>query len=124
MPKIGIHIKNFRRIALVWFLLFSLSSCIVKKVLFHAVNVNYEKPLNKSRTTAPTSICSYLENDKRQVSVAKISKESEEITTVIFFSHLYFATHTAKFHIDYSKTFSGSSPPKYILYKRLKIDVV
>ena len=105
-----------------WFVLFSISPCSVKEALFYSVNTDYAKPFNKSKTSAPASSCSYSQNDNTQTSVVKKSKVYKRIDPVNVSNNLYFAVLSAKVYNDYSKT-SGNSPPKYILYKRLKIDI-
>ena len=123
MLKTGNYIKNFRRIILMWFVLFSLSPCTVKEVFFTSINIDYSKPLNKSKTTTQTSSCAYSQNESQQISVVKKSKINKQIEPVDFTHNQYFAVHSVKIDNDYSKTSSGNSPPKYILYKRLKIDI-
>lgn len=116
------HIKNFRHIVLIWFLLFSLSPCTVKEVLFHSANTDYAKPLNKSKTTVRTS-CSYSSTLNLQVSAVKKSEISKQFEPVIFFDNPFFSILSAKVYNNYLKTSSSNSPPKYILFKRLKIDL-
>lgn len=123
MSKKRKHIKYLKHIVLILFLLFSLSPCTVKEALFHSVNTDYAKPLNKSRTTTPTSSCSYSQNDNKQISVVKKAKINKEIESFNSVNNLCFAILSVKVYNDYSKTSSGNSPPKYILYKRLKIDI-
>ncbi len=118
-----IHIKKFRHIVLMWLVLFSLSPCTVKEALFHSVNTDYAKPLNKSKTTTPTSSCSYSSTENLQISVVKKSEISKQIEPVNFFDNPFFTILSATVYNEYSKTSSGNSPPKYILYKRLKIDI-
>jgi hypothetical protein len=123
MLKIQIQIKTIKQIVLMWFVLFSLSPCAVKEVLFHSVNTDYSKPLNKSKTTTSTSSCSYSQNENQQNSGAQKSKINKQIEPVYFFDNQHFTLHSTKIHNNYSKRSSGNSPPKYILYKRLKIDI-
>ncbi len=87
------------------------------------VSTDYAKPLNKSKTIAPTSSCSYSQNDNQQISVVKKAKINKEIEPVQVVNNLCFTVLSSKVYNDYSKTSSGNSPPKYILYKRLKIDI-
>jgi hypothetical protein len=123
MLKTEFHIKYARHIALMLFVLFSLSPCTVKESLFHSVNWEYSKPLSKSRTTSQTSTCSYsqLEGQRIQVTAKSITNRQSEPDGLLV--KIYFAPHPAKGYKDYSKCSSGNSPPKYILYKRLKIDI-
>ncbi|ADY51167.1 hypothetical protein Pedsa_0588 [Pseudopedobacter saltans DSM 12145] len=94
---------------------------MAKESLFLTLNTDYTKPLNKSRTTAQKSACSYLKKENQQLSSEKKSKVNKQIETVNFFG--YYAVNSVKIHSDYSHISSGNSPPKYILYKRLKIDI-
>jgi len=123
MTKKESHIKKIRHIVLMWFVLFSLSPCTVKEALSQVVSTDYAKPLNKSKTIAPTSSCSYSQNDNQQISVVKKAKIYKEIEPVQVVNNLCFTVLSSKVYNDYSKTSSGNSPPKYILYKRLKIDI-
>lgn len=123
MPKTGSHINNFRHIVLMCLVLFSLSPCTVKEALFTSVNADYAKPLNKSRTTTPTNSCSYSQNESQQISIVKKSKVKKQIEPIDFFGNQHFSVHSAKIYNNYSNTTSGKSPPKYILYERLKIDI-
>src|SRR3546814_68673 len=104
-------------------LLFSLSPCIVKEALFHSANGEYVKPLNKTKTTTLSSLCQYSPNESHQISVAKQVKIYRQIEPVNFTGNQQIVVRSDKAQNNHSKTFSGNSPPKYILYKRLKIDV-
>ncbi len=123
MLKTENHIRNTKHILLMWVVLFSLSPCIVKEALFSSASVGYAKPLNKSKTTAPTNSCQYSLNENQQVSVVKQSKINKQIEPTDFSEKRLFVIRSTKIHGNYSKTFSGNGPPKYILYKRLKLDV-
>jgi len=123
MPKIKNYIEDLRHILLMWFVLFSFAPCTVKEVLRHSVTTDYAKPLNKSKTTTLTSSCFYSQIENQQISVVKKSKINKQIEPFDFSGNQYFAVHSAKVYGDYSKASSGNSPPKYILFKRLKIDV-
>src|SRR5690606_27881739 len=79
MSKKENHIKKFRHIVLMWFVLFSISPCTVKEALFYSVNTDYAKPLNKSKTPAPASSCSYSQNDNTQTSVVKNRKSTNAL---------------------------------------------
>lgn len=107
----------------VWFALFALSPCVVKEAIFNVVNAEYSQPLNKSKTTAPTNSCQYSQNDKQQVSVVKQSKINKQTEPAEVAKNLFFVVRSIGINTNYSNTTSGNSPPKYILYKRLKLDV-
>ena len=123
MFKAKNHIKNMKHILLMWFALFALSPCVVKEVLFSVANAEYSKPLNKSKTTTPTNSCQYSQNDNQQISVVRKSNTNQEIEPFDVSENLFFVVCSTKINGKYTKTSSGNSPPKYILYKRLKLDV-
>src|SRR5690606_42154728 len=120
MSKKENHIKKFRHIVLMWFVLFSISPCTVKEALFYSVNTDYAKALNKSKTPAPASSCTYSQNDNTQTSVVKKSKVYERIERVNLSNNWYFAVLSAKVSNENSKI-SGNSPPKYIFKNMQKI---
>jgi len=123
MLKAKSHIKKLKHILCVYFALFALSPCVVKEALFSVANVEYAKPLNKTKTTAPTSSCQYSQNDKQQISVVKQSKINKQTEPAEVSEILFFVVRSVGINTNYPKTTSGNSPPKYILYKRLKLDV-
>lgn len=121
MPKAILHISTTKHILLLCFVLLSLTPCNVKEILATGLNVEYAKPLNKSKTTAPVNSCQYTKQTDYQISVGEQSVVSirkyhfSKLTT-----HDYTPTLATS---GFSKNFSGNSPPKYILYKRLKVDI-
>lgn len=117
------HIGNVKHIVLMWFVLFALSPCVVKEALFSVANVEYAKPTNKTKTTAPTNACQYSQNDNQQISVTRKANIGNHTEPADVSVNLFFVVRSIGINTKYSKTFSGNSPPKYILYKRLKLDV-
>ena len=117
------HINLVRHIILTWFILFSLSSCTVKEAIFHLTNNDYAKPFNKSKTSIPTNNCSYSQNKIQQISVVKKARIKEQFELLDVSFHQFFRIISTKIDNNHSKISSGNSPPKYILYKRLKIDI-
>lgn len=121
MLKILYNFKNYTHILSLWLVLFSLTPCSIKEVLFHAVDLEYAKPLNKSKISKIG--CSYSQIENKQTSGTKKSKINSRITPFSFSTNLNFALCSTKTFKDYSRISLGNSPPKYILYKRLKIDI-
>lgn len=113
-----------RNVFLTLFVFFALTPCAVNKVLFTVVESEYSQPLNKSRTTLPANSCEFSQNEFRQSSAAKKSEIKKRIKPVDFPVTKKFSARILMRQKGYSKAFSGNSPPKYILYKRLKIDLV
>lgn len=124
MLKTESHIGNFRHILLMWFMLFSLSPCSVKETMLSTAHTSYAKPLNISKATATVGSCLYLQNKSQQISVAYKFTVDKQFEGVDFRGNQYFDVYPAKVCSTYPKTSSGNSPPKYILYKRLKIAIV
>lgn len=108
---------------MMWFVLFALSPCSVKKFLLNVVESEYNQPLNKSRTTFPTNSCQYSQNEIRQNTVIKQSENKVQIEPVDYSVRKKISVRVVNIRNSYSKTFSGNSPPKYILFKRLKLDL-
>lgn len=123
MCKTKNYIRNTKHFFLMWFVLFALSPCIVKEALFSPANIVYVKPLNKSKSTSQTSSCQYSPDNNSQVSTSTQLKINKETEPILVSSNPYFIVHALKIHSKNTKAFSGNSPPKYILYKRLKLDV-
>jgi hypothetical protein len=123
MQNFKSHIENLKHLLWVWIAFFALSPCAVKEVIFSVVNAEYTKPLNKTKTTAPTSSCQYSQIDNQQVSITQQSKIKKQTEPAEITSNRFFVIRNSGINVNYSKTFSGNSPPKYILYKRLKLHV-
>ncbi|GGH30143.1 hypothetical protein FAZ19_21500 [Sphingobacterium alkalisoli] len=124
MPQIETHIGKSYSILLIWFILFSLLPCTVKEVMFDSVDIDYSKPLNKSKAITQTNLCQYSSHDSQYVSVVIKSKFNKQIEPIDFCRQdVFVVCSAAKGNRKYAKTFSRNSPPKYILYKRMKIDI-
>ena len=119
------YITNARNILLMLVALFSLSPCIVKEALFSIVNIeniNNAKSLNQSKTTIQsTCLYSIVEHQNSTVKQSEINKQFEPIA---LFNTQNFVFFTAKYNGKYPNIFYSNNPPKYILFKRLKIDIV
>lgn len=109
---------------LMWFVLFSLSPCVVKEALFLSVDAEYTKPLHKSKVTTTSNLCQFSSNENHQTSAKKQVKIEKLNDPVDLTRNPQFFVRSDQTQRNSSKTFSGNSPPKYILYKRLRIDVV
>ncbi len=106
-----------------WFVLFALSPCVVKEAFFSLANAEYIKPINKTKSTAPTN-CHYSQKDNQQISITKETNINKQVEPVKISENLFFVVRSTKIKSKYSTNSLGNSPPKYILYKRLKLDVV
>ena len=106
-----------------WFVLFALSPCVVKEAFFSLANAEYIKPINKTKSTAPTNSDQYSQIDNKQISITKQTNISKQVEPVKISENLFFVVCSIKINSKYSKNSLGNSPPKYILYKRLKLDI-
>lgn len=124
MPISSRHIHTAKHLFMACFLLFALSSCAVKESFLGLVQTDYAKPANRSQTTAQNGFCSYTVATGKEASVTAHSKIKSRKESDLFSGNYMLAICSKKTQQSYSKTFSGNSPPKYILYKRLKLHIV
>ncbi|MEG1377250.1 MAG: hypothetical protein RSC81_09260, partial [Myroides sp.] len=101
------------------FLLFALNSCAVKESFLGMVQTDYAKPTNRSQTTIQNGFCSYNIATGKETSVTNHSRIKNKKESDLFTGNNLLGISSKKTTQLYPKTFSGNSPPKYILYKRL-----
>lgn len=123
MLKTARQNKICKHIVSLCFVLFALSPCIAKQGLLNPVMVEFDKPLSQSKTTTHTSSCSYSQSDSYQVSVNKQIDNKNHSEPVDLIIQEPIAPQPDKTLGRQDNTSSGNSPPKYILYKRLKLDI-
>lgn len=124
MHTIVKHIRTTKHLFLTCFLLFALSSCAVKESFLGLVQTDYAKPTNRSQTTTQNGFCNYSIATGKESSITYYSKIKSRKEPDLFSSNNVLGIYSKKSTLSYSKTFSGNSPPKYILYKRLKLHIV
>lgn len=124
MIKTAGHIKSLKRIALIWFLLFSFSPCAIKAVVLDSIDTEFFKTLNKTKATSSLNYCQFVRQDSRQTTVVQPAKIKDNIHPIGLLDHQPVVVCTVKASRKYSKLHTGNSPPKYILFKRWKFDVV
>jgi len=119
------HIDLYKAITILLLLAFSLSPCSVKRDVLNIFDIQYTGTLNKVKTTVnSTSNCDTSFQNSSTASVFKANLKAKKID-VSFSLNLYFKkTREEKIPSNYSKTTTGNSPPKYILFKRLKLDLI
>ncbi|MDN5395861.1 MAG: hypothetical protein L0G39_08220 [Chryseobacterium sp.] len=128
MQNLRTHIKIYKAIVMMLVVVFSLSPCSLKRDLLGIFDIQYITALNKVKTTASaqTYVCdSVTESSSNRASVSKNSLKSKK--------NKYFTALNAVpspheeamlFQNKYSGHSTGNSPPKYILFKRLKLHLV
>ncbi|MCT2561717.1 hypothetical protein [Chryseobacterium herbae] len=126
MRTTGTSMKNYKALIMMLILAFSLSPCSVKRDLLGIFDVQYISGLNKVKTT--DSVQSYscdsaTERFSGRASASKSVLKSKEKKYFTDTTRLPEET-IIRFQNKYSGTTTGNSPPKYILFKRLKLHVV
>jgi hypothetical protein len=119
------HINVCKAVTIVLLLAFSLSPCSVKRDLLDIFDIQYTGTLNKVKTTVTPSVsCDSAFQHSSPTSVVKSDLKSNNLD-FSFHVNLYLKNPgKEKILSSYSKTTTGNSPPKYILFKRLKLDLM
>lgn len=125
MPHSGLHMKTYKAVIMMLVLVFSLSPCSVKRNVLDIFDIQYISGLNKVKITSSLSSSCDTVTVSTGVSVSKAKIQEQYKDS---FSNFYsIAKKTAEkkiFFNEYSGHSTGNSPPKYILFKRLKLNLV
>ena len=122
MPIPGTHIKNYKALIMVFVLAFSLSPCSLKRDFLNIFDIQHISGLNKVKITNSAASCTF--SDETPSSRMILSKGDIKLKNngFIFYSDVAFSFGKEKISFQkYSGHTSGNSPPKYILFKRLKL---
>jgi len=124
MPIPGIHIKNYKALIIVFVLAFSLSPCSLKRDFLNIFDIQHISGLNKVKITNSAASCTF--SGETSSSRIILSKADVKLKSKDFLFHsdtvLNFGEVKISFN-KYSGHTSGNSPPKYILFKRLKLNL-
>lgn len=118
------HIQSLKQITLILLVFFALSPCIVKGAWFEAVNLEYVKPSNKAKTNFQTSNCEFSQDKIQQIQVSVSPDLDFPFDETPFNFEAFFGNVNQSLSKTEIFLFRGKSPPKYILYKRLKLDLI
>jgi hypothetical protein len=126
MSDLKIHKKISKTVITMLVLIFSLSPCSVKRDLLCIFDIEYISSFNKVKLTASqTFSCdSSAETSSGRIVLSKVNSRSGKDFPFKFNSISNFSKEDQSFNKSYSGATSGSSPPKYILFKQLKLNVV
>jgi len=113
-------INIFQKIFWTVLVCFSLSSCTIKDAFFQSVGLAVEKPLNKTKSVNSCQT-NYIVSSESYVAEARVIKGLNYLDFLKTNTSFNFFTLKIK-QVNYSK--KSNSPPRYILYQRLKIAVV
>ncbi|WP_426278810.1 hypothetical protein ACN9MN_06155 [Chryseobacterium sp. S-02] len=125
MSSFRAHIHFYKAITILSLLAFSLSPCSVKRDVLNIFDIQYFGTLNKVKATAAsTANCDASFQNSSATSKVKAHKKVQQLD-FSFHVNLYLKNPGAEKTLpSYSKTTTGNSPPKYILFKRLKLDLI
>lgn len=125
MSNIKFHNKTYKVIILMLVVFFSLSPCTVKKDLLAIFDIQHISSFNKVKTTPVDSYsCESFETSSRKVSISKSDLTSKKYIVFNDLSSIVFPQKDSFFQNRYFWFTTGNSPPKYILFKRLKLDMI
>jgi hypothetical protein len=117
--------KTYKAVITMLVLVFSLSPCAVKRNVLDIFDIQYISGLNKVKITSSLSSSCDTASALTGVSVSKAKIQGQYKDS---FSNFYStAGNSAEEKIvfnKYSGHSTGNSPPKYILFKRLKLNLV
>ncbi|TZF99472.1 hypothetical protein FW781_05965 (plasmid) [Chryseobacterium panacisoli] len=117
--------KTYKAVVMMLVLVFSLSPCSVKRNVLDIFDIQYISGLNKVKITSSLSSSCDAASASTRVSISKanIQKQYKDSFSN-FYSTLGNTVKEKIFFNDYSGHSTGNSPPKYILFKRLKLNLV
>lgn len=125
MSDTKIHMKTYKAIITMLILVFSLSPCSVKRNVLDIFDIQYISGLNKVKTISGSSLNCDTSTTSSKISISKAEAKSN------YKSSLWSDSTTPKntgenqlLFNKYSGHTTGNSPPKYILFKRLKLNLV
>ncbi|WP_326984602.1 hypothetical protein VUJ46_08740 [Chryseobacterium sp. MYb264] len=123
MSDLKLHFKPYKAFIILLVLMFSLSPCSVKRDVLGIFDIQHLSTLNKVKTTVnSTNNCIYSFEKSSKFSALKVIKKLD--------NHEFIAEFSSKINSEkkiftnhYSGFTTDNSPPKYILFKRLKLDI-
>ncbi|ROI06517.1 hypothetical protein EGI16_01010 [Chryseobacterium sp. G0240] len=124
MSNTRFHTRIYKAILMMLILVFSLSPCSVKRDLLDIFDIQHISGLNKVKTTTSASFsCDAASSIEISVSKTKVQYRYKGFSSG-FYSMAVNSVEEKIFSNEYSGYSTGNSPPKYILFKRLKLSLV
>ena len=119
------YIPLYKTAVMILLLVFSLSPCAVKRDLLGIFDIRYGNTLNKTKTTGnSTTTCDFnLHRTSSKISLSKADVKLKTEDFSCFRMSVISNKEKVSFNL-YSKHTTGTSPPKYILFKRLKLPLI
>ena len=124
MARIQQYTQWIKHTFLVLLALFSLASCSVKEPVFRAIGADYQRPLNKTKTLLKVEHnCNFSQDDYRHNTTFQLPDNSLAATNNDFERNP--ETLLIEIVTEFQqKVTSDKNTRLYILYKRLKFDIV
>ncbi|MEJ5106297.1 MULTISPECIES: hypothetical protein [Chryseobacterium] len=117
--------KTYKAIITMLILVFSLSPCSVKRDVLDIFDIQYISGLNKVKVTSGPSLNCDTSTTSSKISISKAEAKYKCKVSLLDFNAIVNNTEGGTiFFNKYSGYTTGNSPPKYILFKRLKLNLV
>lgn len=125
MSDTRIHMKTYKAIITMLILVFSLSPCSVKRDVLDIFDIQYISGLNKVKITSGLSLNCDTSTTSSKTSISKAKAEYKRKDYLLDVNARAKNKGEANLNFNkYSGRTTGNSPPKYILFKRLKLNLV
>ncbi len=124
MARIQQYTQWVKHTFLMLLALFALASCSVKKPVFRAIGADYQRPLNKTKTLLKVEHnCNFSQDDYHHKTTLQLPDNNLSGTSNKFEINVENALIELVPELP-QKTTSDKNTRLYILYKRLKFDMV
>ncbi|MFK8293874.1 hypothetical protein [Capnocytophaga stomatis] len=120
VKELLLHIKKVKFLLWGTLILFSLTPCSAKGFLFDSVEISFFKPFHKNRTTAFSFQCQNSVAEEQNTQTEYVLNVFDNQESDSFYSAELF-TSEAKIKKEYFYRNSSNAPPKYILFRCLRI---
>ncbi|WP_163326031.1 hypothetical protein [Draconibacterium mangrovi] len=124
MDRIQQYFRWLKQALLVVIALFSLASCSVKEPLFKAIGAEYQRPLNKTKTTPNFDHHCQTSPDDFRISSNFHNSDQNLLGTAVERDELLLQSTSFSEYSFLQPEIVAENTRLYILYKRLKFDMV
>lgn len=126
MPVLQVHTRQWKSILAMLVILFALAPCSLKESLYTLVDVELGKPLNKSRATIfqADSCTSFVHASSQNHKDIKSPQKLLPLSYSGLDSGVVCQPVSGNLNGSHWSNFTHGNPPKYILFRQLKINMV
>lgn len=118
--KIHSYTKLIKYFVFMSLIVFTFIPCSVKGFLADSIQTSYSKPISNPKVSNTLNSCLYTDLTSKQSQISQ-KKTILKINSLGNLSKIKFRQIELHSTSENPFLFSGNSPPKYILFKRLKI---